>query len=778
MKPKSKKINYKRELEELLAEKFTDYSRYIIQDRALPDVRDGLKPVQRRILFAMHQLKLYANKPFKKSVRIIGEVIGKYHPHGDSSVYDALIRLSQTWKMNYPLIEVQGNNGSIDNDPPAAMRYTEARLTPISSTLFTNISEQLVPYINNFDDSETEPLILPSLLPNLLINGASGIAAGYSTNIPPHNFGEITKALIYRLHHPTATLAEVTDYCPGPDFPTGGFISDPVAIEEIYRTGKGKITITSKMKLGHQKIIVTEIPYEVNKQNIIRKIEQLIVDHPEYQIKAVVDQSDRNGLQLVIHLEPTADRTQVWHNLLRLTDLATPYYVNMVALHEDRPQQLGLLSLLDAYLSYQMKLQKQQLYLEKQKITARLEIINGLIKIALDLDQLVKIIRQADNKQDAITKLALHFLLNERQAAAIVNLRLYRLTSSDVNDILSEQTELNQKLLTINNLLADDAAFKHHFEQRLNACEQKFSQKRRSIIQAAVEPISASQQTKLIIPQTLYFLMTQRGYCLVSKQMLNYNQILAKDYLVCDQKTLSNHFIACVTAQGYFFCFPITAISSKDELVHISNYIKWNDNDTIVLAYRFVANKNYETELCFISTNNFSKRIKLNLLHAATPLNPFRIHPTSCLNAFVVTEDELIFCATASGHGVIYPVNSIAISKFNARGVKLLNLGDSDQIIHASLWNKEQQQYYFDQNEWHSCEINASYLYQRPARGKRINPKKKVVVQHLLNLKANSVIQYQIAEKGLLIGNFSADFFDAEQKKDKMIEPLNNVFLT
>ena len=303
------KENNKQQLVELISDKFNDYARYIIQDRALPDVRDGLKPVQRRILFAMYQLHLFADRNFKKSVRIIGEVIGKYHPHGDSSVYDALIRLSQTWKMNHPLIEVQGNNGSIDNDPPAAMRYTEARLTAVSNLLFQNISADLVPYLNNFDDTEQEPLVLPSLIPNLLLNGSSGIAAGYSTNIPPHNLQELVQAVIYRLQHPSCSVTEIMHYCLGPDFPTGGIVSDKANIKTLYETGKGKLLLTSKMVVSKQKIIVSEIPYEVHKQNIIKQIEQLVIDHPEYGLEGVVDESDRHRLQIVIHLAKTTNST-------------------------------------------------------------------------------------------------------------------------------------------------------------------------------------------------------------------------------------------------------------------------------------------------------------------------------------------------------------------------------------------------------------------------------------------------------------------------------------
>lgn len=772
------KEDNKQQLVELIADKFNDYARYIIQDRALPDVRDGLKPVQRRILFAMYQLHLFADRNFKKSVRIIGEVIGKYHPHGDSSVYDALIRLSQAWKMNHPLIEVQGNNGSIDNDPPAAMRYTEARLTAVSNLLFQNISADLVAYINNFDDTEQEPLVLPSLIPNLLLNGSSGIAAGYSTNIPPHNLQELVQATIYRLQHPSCSVTEIMHYCLGPDFPTGGIVSDKENIKSLYETGKGKLLLTSKMVVSKQKIIVSEIPYEVHKQNIIKQIEQLVVDHPEYGLEGVVDESDRHRLQIVIHLAKTTNSTNAWQQLLKATDLETTYYANMVVIHNDHPQQLGLLALLDAYLAYQVQLQQQQLLLAEKKIKDRLEIIDGLIKIAFGIDQLLELIRKADHKQDAINKLQAVFALNKRQAEAIVNLRLYRLTSSDVNDILQEQSDLNQQLTNIARLLADKNAFNNYLQDKLQTCATKFAHKRRSLLQKEVvktEPLQ--QQSTLIIPQICYFSVTNRGYFFMQKEPVSYQNILANDYLVFDQKATTDQCVGIVTKQGYFLVLSLHSFAFANKMVHLSNYINWNDNDTIVFAYRFRMHKKYQQQLCFISISNYAKKMALELLHNLKPQVLHKIHPDNCLTAFIIDDQSQIFCASAIGKGVIYDVQSITLTKLSARGVKLLNLKAEEQIYHASIYKPDFQQYYYAQNEWRSFKLDDTFICNRPARGKNIIHNVKTPLENVLNLPINSVVQYDIATKGIYIDNLNEDFFQEKKATVLLIEPLLNYFL-
>lgn len=771
------KEDNKQQLVELIADKFNDYARYIIQDRALPDVRDGLKPVQRRILFAMYQLHLFADRNFKKSVRIIGEVIGKYHPHGDSSVYDALIRLSQVWKMNHPLIEVQGNNGSIDNDPPAAMRYTEARLTAVSNLLFQNISADLVPYINNFDDTEQEPLVLPSLIPNLLLNGSSGIAAGYSTNIPPHNLQELVQAVIYRLQHPSCSVTEIMHYCLGPDFPTGGIVSDKANIKTLYETGKGKLLLTSKMFISKQKIIVSEIPYEVHKQNIIKQIEQLVVDHPEYGLEGVVDESDRHRLQIVIHLAKTTNSTNAWQQLLKATDLETTYYANMVVIHNDRPQQLGLLALLDAYLAYQVQLQQQQLLLEENKIKARLEIIDGLIKIAFGIDQLLELIRKADHKQDAIHKLQVVFELNKRQAEAIVNLRLYRLTSSDVNAILQEQTELKQQLNDIAHLLADKSAFNNYLKDKLQACANKFAHKRRSLLQKEVLKTEPLEQSTLIIPQICYFSITNRGYCFMQKEPVSYQNILANDYLVFDQKATTDQYVGIVTKQGFYLLLSLNSFEFANKMVHLSNYMSWNDNDTILFAYRFRMHKKYEQQLCFISASNYAKKIALELLHSLKPQVLHKIHPDNCLTSLIIDEQSQIFCTSTIGKGVIYDAQSIALTKLSARGVKLLNLKVEEQIYHASIYDPNFKQYYYAQNKWRNFKIDDTFQCHRPARGKNIINNVKVPLENVLNLPVNSVVQYDIQTKGIYINNLNEAFFQEKKATVPLIKPLQNYFL-
>ena len=425
-------------LEDIMGDRFGRYSKYIIQDRALPDVRDGLKPVQRRILYAMYKDGNTYEKPFRKSAKTVGNVIGNYHPHGDSSVYDAMVRLSQDWKLREPLVQMHGNNGSIDGDPAAAMRYTEARLSAISGLLLKDIDKNLVDFVPNFDDSMTEPTVLPAFFPNLLVNGATGISAGYATDIPPHNLGEIIDAVIYRMNHKQCALDDILTFVQGPDFPTGAIIQGEQEIKKAYTTGKGRIVIRSKAEIepvrgGREQIVVTEIPYEVNKANLVKKIDDLRIDKKVEGIMEVRDETDRNGLRIVIELKKDVKSEIVLNYLFKNTDLQISYNINMVAIHNKRPVLMGLMDLIDAYIQHQKEVVTNRSNFDLKRARERQHIVEGLIKMVSVLDEVVQIIRHSKDKADAKKNLIQAFGFSERQAEAIVMLQLYRLTNTDVS---------------------------------------------------------------------------------------------------------------------------------------------------------------------------------------------------------------------------------------------------------------------------------------------------------------------------------------------------------
>ncbi|MDN6626666.1 MAG: DNA topoisomerase 4 subunit A, partial [Pisciglobus halotolerans] len=436
-------------LEEVMGDRFGRYAKYIIQERALPDIRDGLKPVQRRILFAMEQDNNTADKGFRKSAKTVGNVIGNYHPHGDSSVYEAMVRLSQSWKQRENLIEMHGNNGSMDGDPPAAMRYTEARLAPISAELLKDIEKETVDFVLNFDDTIEEPIVLPAGYPNLLVNGASGISAGYATDIPTHNLGEVIDAAVYLVDHPDAVVSDLMKFIKGPDFPTGGIIQGTNEIKKAYETGKGKIVVRSKTAIetirgGKQQIVVTEIPYEVNKANMVRKIDEVRLNRKVEGIAEVRDETDRNGLQIVIELKKEANAEGILTYLLKNTDLQIAYNFNMVAIDEMRPMLSGVKRILSAYLDHKVEVVKRRTTFELKKAQDRQHIVEGLIKAISILDDVIKAIRESKDKKNAKQNIIDAYMFTEIQAEAIVSLQLYRLTNTDITALQKEAASLDK----------------------------------------------------------------------------------------------------------------------------------------------------------------------------------------------------------------------------------------------------------------------------------------------------------------------------------------------
>ena len=502
-------------LEEIMGQRFGRYSKYIIQDRAIPDVRDGLKPVQRRILYGMYRDRNTYDKPYRKSAKTVGNVMGNYHPHGDTSIYDAMIRMSQWWKQSTPYIDMHGNNGSMDGDSPAAMRYTEARLSKISNELLRDLDKDTVTWAPNFDDTELEPTVLPARFPNLLVNGASGISAGYATNIPPHNLGEIIDATIKRIDSPNCRLETIMSIVKGPDFPTGGIVEGIKEIEKAYETGRGKIVIKSKTEFEEQKgklsLIVTEIPFEVNKAMLVRKIDEIRIDKKIDGIVEVRDESDRDGLRIAIDLKKDANRELVLNYLLKNTDLQVSYSFNMIAIDHRRPKQLGIIDVLDSYIQHQKEVIIKRTKFDLEHAKARLHIVEGLIKCLSILDEVIKVIRASKNKADARENLVKEFGFTQAQAEAIITLQLYRLTNTDVVELEQEQANLNTIVKGLEAILADEEKLKAVMKDELRKVRNEYATPRKTEIKDEITEIKID--TTVMIPkEDVIVAITKDGY--------------------------------------------------------------------------------------------------------------------------------------------------------------------------------------------------------------------------------------------------------------------------
>ncbi|KTW10146.1 DNA gyrase subunit A, partial [Mammaliicoccus sciuri] len=466
-------------LEDVIGDRFGRYSKYIIQDRALPDVRDGLKPVQRRILFAMYKDGNTYDRNFRKSAKTVGNVIGNYHPHGDSSVYDAMVRMSQDWKLRHVLIEMHGNNGSIDNDPPAAMRYTEAKLSKLAEVLLQDIDKETVEHVQNFDDTAMEPMVLPARYPNLLVNGSTGISAGYATDIPPHNLGEVIDATLKLIDKPSTTVDELIEHIKGPDFPTGGIIQGLDGIKKAYKTGKGKIVVRSKVEIekirgGREQIVVTEVPFEVNKGTLVKKIDELRADKKIEGIVEVRDETDREGLRIAIELKKDINSEGVLNYLYKNTDLQVLYHFNMVAINNRRPELLGLKQILESYIEHQKEVVTRRSQYELSQAQKRMHIVEGLIKALSILDEVIETIRASKNKRDAKENLIAKYEFTEEQAEAIVMLQLYRLTNTDIVSLENEFDELKQTIERLKDILENEKSLFKVIKNELRAVRKEF----------------------------------------------------------------------------------------------------------------------------------------------------------------------------------------------------------------------------------------------------------------------------------------------------------------
>ena len=587
-------------LEAVMGERFGRYSKYIIQERALPDIRDGLKPVQRRILFAMNEDGNTYDKAFRKSAKSVGNVMGNFHPHGDTSIYEAMVRLSQSWKLREPLIEMHGNNGSMDGDSPAAMRYTEARLSQIASEMLQDIDKKTVDMVLNFDDTEYEPTVLPARFPNLLVNGATGISAGYATEIPPHNLSETIEAAIYLINHPNASLDDLMQFIKGPDFPTGGILQGIDGIKKAYETGRGRAVLRSKTKIedirgNKQQIIVTEIPYEVNKSALVKRIDELRILKKVEGISEVRDESDREGLRVVIELKKNANAQGILNYLFKNTDLQVSYNFNMVAINNKRPEHVGLKTILEAYLEHQREVTTRRTKFDLEKAKAREHIVKGLIKALSILDDVIKTIRASKNKSDAKKNLVSEFSFTEAQAEAIVSLQLYRLTNTDVTALQKEAEELQKAIANFENILANPKELDKVIRKELNAINKKYGSERLTVIQDEISSLKIETDV-MVAQEDVMLLVSHDGYVKRSS-LLSFNAsdndengLKDEDYPILQSvvNTLSHLFI--FTNKGNLIYRPIHEVIEsrwKDTGEHLSQTVGLGNDEYVLNAFVF-----------------------------------------------------------------------------------------------------------------------------------------------------------------------------------------------
>ena len=696
-------------LENIFGDRFGRYSKYIIQERALPDVRDGLKPVQRRILFALYKLKMFADKPYKKSARVVGEVIGKYHPHGDVAVYDALVRMSQDFKMLVPLIDIHGNNGSIDGDPAAAMRYTECRLSAFSELLLEDIEKRTVGLVPNFDDEELEPIVLPARFPNLLINGATGIAAGYATDIPPHNPREVLDAIIARIDNPKMTIDDLMEIMKGPDFPTGGIVHGIDAIKTAFETGRGKVVVRSKTEIvadkNDNKIVITEIPYEVNKAVLVKKMNDMLTQKEVDGVKAIRDESDRQGLRIVVDVRKDVDPYKILNFLFKSTELQTNYSYNMVAISQGRPMVMGVLDIIDAYILHRKEVMTNRCNFELAKAERRAHIVSGLIEMVSILDAVIQTIRNSINKRNAKENIMANYKFTEIQAEAIVNLQLYRLTNTDIFELRKEANELDQLIRRLHHLLNSDKAMLKAIKDDLNQTKELLSIERKTIIEDEVEELQVAKE-ELISKDECIIIVTNDGYI---KRMTKKayaalqstdDQTKVKDGdLVTDvYECFTTDVLIQFTDLGNYVYLPIYKIPEckhKDLGIHVSTLIGMENNERVIFStivddfnkdkYALIATKDgliKRIKLINLDVNRYSKVLKATKLRDGDYV----------VSADIATgEDMEVVVATKDGYMNRYDAKEISVIEPASFGVKSIEMKSrpKDQVVGAKYVNEK-----------------------------------------------------------------------------------------
>lgn len=694
-------------LEEVVGDRFGRYSKYIIQDRAIPDVRDGLKPVQRRILYAMYDSGNTPDKPYRKSAKTVGDVMGNYHPHGDASIYEGMVRMAQPWKMGHVLIDGHGNWGSLDDDPAAAMRYTEARLSPIAMELLRDIDKRTVQFKDNFDNTTKEPVVLPSRYPNLLVNGVSGISSGFATEIPPHNLREVIDACIAIMQNPDTTLEELMAIVKGPDFPTGGLIMGGDGIREAYSTGKGRIYIRAKTDIeelrgGKRQIVITEIPYQVVKSRLVTAMENIRLEKKVEGIAEVRDESGREGLRIVVELKKDADANGILAYLLKKTDLQVTYNFNMVAIVNKTPRQLGLKEMLSAYIDHQKEVVTYRSQYELEKAEDRAHVLEGLVKALNLLDDVIATIKASKNRQDAQNNLVANFGFTERQADAILTLQLYRLTNLEIVTLEKELKDVKKKIDYLNGILKSEKKLLGVIRDELQEIRDKYGIDRRSEIQSEVEELKVNLEV-IVNSEDVLVTLSQDGY-IKRTSMLSFTRsggewlgggVKEGDTVrhLFEVNTLDN--LLLFTRKGQYFLLPVHQIPEfkwKETGTALVNVVPLPKDDAIVSV---VPVKDFNVpgrSLLF-----FTKRGQVKRTELAEYATTRSIAITACK---VADGDEVVrvlpsdnrqhvLLVTKNGMAIRFAENEVNAMGRAAGGVRGIQLKENDEVVAAELVDDE-----------------------------------------------------------------------------------------
>ncbi|HCU7876902.1 TPA: DNA topoisomerase IV subunit A [Staphylococcus aureus] len=684
-------------LEDVLGDRFGRYSKYIIQERALPDVRDGLKPVQRRILYAMYSSGNTHDKNFRKSAKPVGDVIGQYHPHGDYSVYEAMVRLSQDWKLRHVLIEMHGNNGSIDNDPPAAMRYTEAKLSLLAEELLRDINKETVSFIPNYDDTTLEPMVLPSRFPNLLVNGSTGISAGYATDIPPHNLAEVIQATLKYIDNPDITVNQLMKYIKGPDFPTGGIIQGIDGIKKAYESGKGRIIVRSKveeetLRNGRKQLIITEIPYEVNKSSLVKRIDELRADKKVDGIVEVRDETDRTGLRIAIELKKDVNSESIKNYLYKNSDLQISYNFNMVAISDGRPKLMGIRQIIDSYLNHQIEVVANRTKFELDNAEKRMHIVEGLIKALSILDKVIELIRSSKNKRDAKENLIEVYEFTEEQAEAIVMLQLYRLTNTDIVALEGEHKELEALIKQLRHILDNHDALLNVIKEELNEIKKKFKSERLSLIEAEIEEIKIDKEV-MVPSEEVILSMTRHGY-IKRTSIRSFNASGVEDIGLKDGDSLLKHqevntqdTVLVFTNKGRYLFIPVHKLADirwKELGQHVSQIVPIEEDEVVINVFN---EKDFNTDAFYVfaTQNGMIKKSTVPLFKTTRfnkPLIATKVKENDDLISVMRFEkDQLITVITNKGMSLTYNTSELSDTGLRAAGVKSINLKAEDFVV-------------------------------------------------------------------------------------------------
>ncbi len=684
-------------MEDVMGDRYATYAKYVIQDRAIPDVRDGLKPVQRRIIFTMFKNNNVFNKPTRKCAHTVGAVMGTFHPHGDTSIYEALARMSQDWKIRYPLIDFQGNNGSIDGDSPAAYRYTESRLAEISNELVREIDKKTVDMQLNFDDTEFEPTILPARFPNLFANGTEGIAVGMATEIPPHNLREIIDAVVYRIGHKTATIEDLMQFVLGPDFPGGGIIYESEGLKSIYLTGRGRIEIASKEEIvqnkDNQQIVITEIPYKTQKNQLVFEIDKIIHSKAVDGLLEVRDESDWKGIRIVIDCKKDAKVELLLQYLNNKTGLVSSYSTNMVAIVDGRPRTLNLLTYVDAYIAHQVDVITRRSKFDLDRFQARLHIVEGLIQASLNINEVVEIIRHSKDKADSKVNLMNRYGFSNEQAEAIVTMPLYKLSHTDEVILENEKAQLLKDIEILKGILEDESKLNRVLVRELKAIADKYGDDRRTVIQEK-EEIAPIDKRELIAKDDVMIALTRDGY-LKRSTLKSYRSsgdnplpgLKDGDELIASGMVNTTDYLICFTNQGNYICVPVHKMTEnrwKDEGDHLNAFSTLAAGEKIIKGLA-VTDFRDDIYLGILTKYGQIKRMPLNMIEKGKRSRPIRnmrlLNGDEVTDIQVLSGNSNLLVLTSNGNATYFNENELSVLSSKAGGVKsVAGLGKNNAV--------------------------------------------------------------------------------------------------